>query len=134
MGLLKQRTGLQPHPYVQQVRSDLVVAAHAYTSEPVGIGADAAVVRVVARMVLAGRRADRLAVVRVAALGTAHQTLEQVFRPAQTEPGTTPVLLELLVNGSEYGGIHDRRHWDVQPVLRGRSRWLLAARGWRGRP
>src|SRR6266508_2113191 len=107
MGLLKQRPGL-------------VVAANTYTSEPVGVGADAAIVRVVARMVLAGRRADRLAVVRVAALGTAHQALQQVFRSAQTEPGTTPVLLELLVNGSEYGGIHDRRHWDVQPVLKGR--------------
>jgi pimeloyl-ACP methyl ester carboxylesterase len=45
-----------------------------------------------ARMVLAGRRADCLAVIRVAALGTAHQALQQVFRSAQTEPSTTPVL------------------------------------------
>src|SRR5205823_4534422 len=54
--LLQQCTGLAPDGGVQQVSADLVIAAYLFASESVSVRAEAAVVRVVARMMLARGR------------------------------------------------------------------------------
>ena len=91
--LLQERTCLTPDRQIQEVRPNLVIAAHAFTPESVSIGPKATVVGVAARVVLACGGADRLAILGVAALGTAHQALQQVARSAPTLASMASIVL-----------------------------------------
>src|SRR5262245_61506572 len=92
----QQGAGVLPHRLVHQVRAALPVVAHALTAEAIGIGPDAAVVRVVTRLALPRRPAERLAVVGVAARPTDQQALQQIAGAAPTRAAAPPVLLELF--------------------------------------
>ena len=71
----EERTHLRPHGQVHQIGTDLRVVAEPVAAEAVGVAADAAVIRVVARVMLGRARADLLPIVGVAAQRAADQSL-----------------------------------------------------------
>jgi len=73
--VLQQAAHLGPDRQVHQIGTDLRVVAESVAAEAVGVAADAAVIRVVARVVLGRARADLLPIVGVAAQRAADQSL-----------------------------------------------------------
>ena len=91
--VFQQAAHLRPHGQVHQIGPDLRVVAEPMTTKAVGVAADAAVVRVMARVMLGRARADLFAIVRIAAPGAADQSLQEVARPALPLPRPLTILL-----------------------------------------
>src|SRR3954449_11489930 len=114
----QQPLDLVPDRRVEPVRAHLRVRAHALAAEAVGVAAAAAVVGVGARLALRGRRADRLAVIGVAAPPADEQALQKVALATRALPAAAPVLLELLPDGLEQPAIDQRRTRHAEPFGR----------------
>jgi hypothetical protein len=65
--ILEKALDFPPHGFFQEIRSDLLVVAYPLSPEPVRVGSGTAVVRIVATLAFPGRKANRLAIVGVAA-------------------------------------------------------------------
>src|SRR4051794_791287 len=114
----QQPLDLVPDRLIEPVRAHLRVRAHALAAEAVGVAAAAAVVGVGARLALRGRRADRLAVIGVAAPPADEQALQKVALATRALPVAAPVLLELLPDGLEQPAIDQRRNRHAEPFGR----------------
>src|SRR4051812_18436303 len=68
-------------------------------------------------MILALGWADCFALKGISAVSATQQALQEVSRAPLALPCMTSVLLELLLDRGEHGGIHERRHRNIQPIL-----------------
>src|SRR5262249_34063888 len=108
-----------PDRQVQQSRPHLGMLTEPLTAKAVRIRAQTAVIGVRTRLAFAGTRAQAFPVEGIATVLALEQALQQIQgTPARLLPGMAFVLLQLLLHGREYRGLHERGDRDRDPVLR----------------
>ena len=115
----QQRADVFPNRLLQQVGPNLPVPAHPLATKPVRIRPGAAVIGIAALLALAGRQADRLAVVGIPALLAHQQALQQMPSAPFALPTAPTVLGQLLLDGAKEILANDRRHGNVDPLITG---------------
>jgi hypothetical protein len=101
LGLFQQRTDLMPDQLVQDIGPYLYIITDSLSAKTIGIGADTAVVGIVAHLALGRFSADRFAIVGILAVGTDEQALEEVTGAALALPRPFSVFFQLQLNGVE---------------------------------
>ena len=107
----QQFAHLLPDQLIKPLGSHLLVVADALTTETVGIGSDAAIIRVLLAT-FAGGFADLFAIVGIAAMPAHAQALKQIGCTAATLTRPLAILLQLFFNSNEQGFTDDRRNWN----------------------
>src|SRR5262249_29945967 len=112
----QEGTDFLPHRQLKAIRPHLGIGTEAVAPEAIGISADTAVVGVGPGPPFPGARTQRFAVEGIAAVLTLEYALQQIPCPTTRLAGMRAVFLQLLLHRSEYLGLNDGRHWDVQPI------------------
>jgi hypothetical protein len=107
-----------PDVVVELIGAHLWIRADAPSSKSVGIRADAAVVGVLARAPLCRGLRNGFTVESVTAAGADHEPLQQVASPSCISLRQPTISLQLLTGRGEHLDRDDRRHADVDPLLR----------------
>src|SRR5215510_3905579 len=115
----QQGTDFLPHRQVQQVSPHLRIVADTLAPKAVGVCPQTAVIGVGARLAFAGTRAQAFAIEGIATVLALEQALQQIQGPPARLAGMALVLPQLVLDGREYFGLHQRWDRDRDPVLWG---------------
>src|SRR5215831_3871248 len=115
----QQRTDFLPHRQVQQIGPYLRILTNPLTAKAIRVCAQAAIIGVGAWLAFPSTRAEALPVEGIATVLALEQALQEIPGAPARLPGMALVLPQLVLDGREHRGLHERRDRDRDPVLRG---------------
>src|SRR5215471_11587897 len=115
----QQRTDCLAHRQVQHIGPYLRILTNPLTAKAIRVCAQAAIIGVGAWLAFPSTRAEALPVEGIATVLALEQALQEIAGAPARLPGMALVLPQLVLDGREHRGLHERRDRDRDPVLRG---------------
>src|SRR4051812_42765221 len=127
MMLILAHPALRRNPLRHRFHTVWLVCAQAFAAKPICITAATPIVRIMAPPAFGRCQADRLAIIRITALPTDHQPLQQIALAAGALPATLSVLRQLLARRLGQREVDQGWNRHADPRLRGHVEYTVGA-------